>query len=123
MLQVRRFRNDRGAVADMIFNELEDSSEEAIIVDPMDHTRQRRLGGDLEADDLLIPVAREGKLVAPGEDLETIRARAQQQLSLFHSGVRRHANPHQYPVGLEKSLHDLKTNLILKARSRDDLSI
>jgi hypothetical protein len=25
-------------------------------------------------------------------------------------------NPHQYPVGLERSLHDLKTKLVLEAR-------
>jgi len=25
-------------------------------------------------------------------------------------------NPHQYPVGLELSLHDLKTELVLRAR-------
>ncbi len=25
-------------------------------------------------------------------------------------------NPHQYPVGLERKLHDLKTALVLQAR-------
>jgi nicotinate phosphoribosyltransferase len=116
MLQVRRFRNGDGAVADMIFNQLGEQSDEAIMVDPLDSTRRRRLGGELAADDLLIPVVRAGHVVGPREELVAIRARAGQQLGMFHAGVRRHMNPHQYPVGLEQSLHDLKTNLILDAR-------
>ena len=38
------------------------------------------------------------------------------QLAMFHAGVKRFANPHQYPVGLELGLHERKTKLILKAR-------
>ncbi len=119
VLQVRRYRDGEGAVADMIFNELDGDPNEAIMVDPLDPTRRRRLGGDLTADDLLVPVARAGDLVRPHEELSAIRARARQQLSMFHAGVRRHTNPHQYPVGLEQTLHELKTNLILKARSAE----
>jgi nicotinate phosphoribosyltransferase len=35
---------------------------------------------------------------------------------MFHAGVKRLVNPHQYPVGLELGLHDVKTKLILEAR-------
>jgi nicotinate phosphoribosyltransferase len=119
MLQVRRYRNGKGAVADMIFNQLDGEPNEAIMVDPLDNTRRRRLGGDLESDDLLVPVVCGGNVVHQQEELSTIRTRARQQLELFHAGVRRHTNPHQYPVGLEQSLHDLKTNLILKARGAE----
>ena len=48
--------------------------------------------------------------------LDAIRRRAQEQLALFHPGVKRLLNPHQYPVGLELGLHELKTQLILQAR-------
>jgi len=41
---------------------------------------------------------------------------ARAELSKFHAGVKRFVNPHQYPVGLEKGLHDLKTRLVLAAR-------
>ncbi|MCA9417561.1 MAG: nicotinate phosphoribosyltransferase, partial [Candidatus Omnitrophica bacterium] len=116
MLQIRRFRNNDGAVADMIFNQLERDPERAIIVDPLDHTRRRPLGKDLEMEDLLIPVARKGEVVMTPEDIDTIRKRAEDQLDLFHAGVRRHTHPHEYPVGLEQSLHELKTNLILRSR-------
>jgi nicotinate phosphoribosyltransferase len=48
--------------------------------------------------------------------LESIRARAQEQLAMLHPGIKRFAHPHQYPAGLELGLHELKTRLILQAR-------
>ena len=51
-------------------------------------------------------------------ELKDVRQRAQDQLNGFHAGVKRFVNPHQYPVGLEKQLFDLKTDLILKARGQ-----
>ena len=48
-----------------------------------------------------------------------IRERAQKQLKMFHSGIKRMLNPHQYPVGLEKKLFELKNLLIAKARGTD----
>jgi nicotinate phosphoribosyltransferase len=37
-------------------------------------------------------------------------------LATFHGGIKRFANPHQYPVGLEQGLYQRKTDLILRAR-------
>jgi nicotinate phosphoribosyltransferase len=48
--------------------------------------------------------------------LEAIRTYAATQLARFHAGIKRFINPHQYPVGLEEGLHELKTGLVLKAR-------
>jgi hypothetical protein len=48
--------------------------------------------------------------------LAASRARAMAQLAGFNAGVKRLANPHQYPVGLERKLHGVKTKLILEAR-------
>ncbi|MCB9938677.1 MAG: nicotinate phosphoribosyltransferase [Planctomycetaceae bacterium] len=116
MLQVRRFHNGQNAVGDMIYDELAGEPETAVIVDPLDTTRRLLLGDDLSSANLLMPVVRDGTVVQVPEDLATIRARAKYQLSLFHTGIRRHLNPHEYPVGLEQSLHNRKTQLILKAR-------
>lgn len=116
MLQVRRFCNKEGAVADLIFNELDELSQHNVMVDPLDPTRRRKLGSNLVGTDLLVPVVRNGGVVYQGEPLTTIRERVQQQLNLFHAGVRRHVTPHQYPVGLELELHNLKTEWILRAR-------
>jgi nicotinate phosphoribosyltransferase len=45
-----------------------------------------------------------------------MRARTEAQLATFHAGVKRFVNPHAYPVGLERGLHEMKTRLILEAR-------
>lgn len=119
VLQVRRFRDNDGAVADMIYNELDGRPAEAVIVDPFDPTHRRRLGEELAFDDLLTPVVRGGKIVHPPEGLDAIRSRTKRQLGMFHEGIRRHVNPHKYPVGLEQSLHELKTRLILEARGNE----
>jgi nicotinate phosphoribosyltransferase len=120
ILQVRRFEDSSGAVADMIFDELASPRGESIIVDPLDPTRQRRLGESMSARDLLVPIVRDGKRVAADRSLGEIRAAAQGELSKFHPGVKRLVNPHTYPVGLEKGLHATKTRLILEARGYAD---
>jgi nicotinate phosphoribosyltransferase len=45
-----------------------------------------------------------------------MREHALSQIGRISSGVKRFLNPHQYPVGLEQSLHELKTRLVLEAR-------
>jgi nicotinate phosphoribosyltransferase len=116
ILQIRRFRDPRGAVADMIYNQLDGEPPSLTIVDPLDPTRRRQLDEGLSAEDLLVPVLREGQVVRPEESLQTLRDRAGQQLQLFHSGIRRHVHPHRYPVGLERRLYEVKTQLILQER-------
>lgn len=109
-LQVRRF-----ADADMIFDEL--GGEPAhVMVDPLDLTRRRSIPDGAPYEDLLVPVFRDGQRVYQLPTIEEIRARRQAQLDRFHGGIKRLLNPHQYPVGLEKRLFDLKTRLILQAR-------
>jgi nicotinate phosphoribosyltransferase len=117
ILQTRRFLNENGAVADMIYNELQDPlPERSVLIDPLDPTRRRFLDESLQSEDLLIPVVRQGDIVHQPETLARIRERVQQQLDLFHMGIQRHLEPHQYPVGLEQGLHEYKTEQILKAR-------
>ena len=57
-----------------------------------------------------------GDLVYESPTLSQIRQRVKDQLDGFHAGVKRFANPHQYPAGLELGLHERKTQLVLKAR-------
>ncbi len=116
VLQVRRFHDGEAAAADMIYDELDGQPDSRVMIDPFDPTRRRILGDDLTFDDLLQPVMRSGDVVAEQEDLAAIRERAKRQLQRFHTSVRRHLNPHRYPVGLEERLHRRKTELILKAR-------
>ena len=108
MLQVRRFGE-----GDMIWDELTGAATRTII-DPTDMTR-RKVFSD-EGTDLLTPVYRGGKRVYDPPPLDEVRRRREDQLSRFHAGIKRFENPHSYPVGLEQSLFDLKTRLVLAAR-------
>lgn len=115
LLQVRRFEGPEGHVADAIWDELTGIPEEPVIVDPLDHTRRREMEG-APHQDLLVPVCRGGKLVYQRPPLEALRARTLSELTKLHKGIKRFVNPHQYPVGLEKRLFDLRTRLVLEAR-------
>ena len=36
--------------------------------------------------------------------------------AMLHPGIKRFDNPHQYPAGLELTLHEFKTELILRPK-------
>jgi nicotinate phosphoribosyltransferase len=116
VLQVRRFFSGDEATADMIYDLHSPIPAEPVIVDPFDFSRRKKLSGDTRHEDLLLPIFRQGRCVYESPPLAASRQRTAAQLAMFHAGVKRFVNPHQYPVGLERSLHDLKTKLILQAR-------
>jgi len=115
---VRRFVRDGEAVGDVIWDELHPQPAAWTMVDPNDATRRRELPAGLQAEDLLAPIYRAGRLVYARPALAAIRERTRAQLALFHPGVKRLDNPHQYPVGLEAGLHERETALVLAARAR-----
>ena len=114
--QVRRFRSEKEFMADGIYDVERGAPADFIIVDPLDSTRRKHIQRETAAEDLLVPIFNGGKQVYQSPPLAEIRRRTQSQLAMFHPGVKRFINPHQYPVGLELGLHDLKTELVLRAR-------
>jgi len=120
--QVRRYRDERGFMADMIFDSERDGSghhladKPTTMIDPLDFTKRRRFTAEQPYEDLLVPVFQDGTCIYTLPSIHDVRARVQTQLANLHPGVKRFVNPHTYPVGLEKSLHELKTDLILKLR-------
>lgn len=121
LLQVRRYgylsETHGEFMADMIWDELLGAPPEApTIVDPKDMTRRREIPAGTPFHELLVPVFRQGRRVYDPPSLQDVRARTLDQLDHFHPGIKRFVNPHQYPVGLELGLFDLKTQLILEAR-------
>jgi nicotinate phosphoribosyltransferase len=114
--QVRRFGGADGVVADVIFDEEDGPGDPAIVVDPLDATRRKRIAPGTPFEDLLVPVVRRGAPVYARPTLPEIQARASAQVSRLHPGIRRFINPHQYPVGLSVGLYELKTRLVLQAR-------
>jgi nicotinate phosphoribosyltransferase len=103
----------------MIFDEEQPASGPSIIVDPLDATRRKLFSPEATRENLLVPVLREGAVVGELPPLAAIRQRVEQQLNAFQGGMKRFANPHEYPVGLEAGLHERKTKLILRARGFD----
>ncbi len=119
ILQVRRFHQNGRFVADAIYNNDTDLSGGCTIVDPMDLTRRKHIASRTPHTDLLVPVLRGGEVVYDPPSIQQARAHAREQLAGLHVAIKRFTNPHEYPVGLEKNLHELKTRLILEARGQD----
>jgi nicotinate phosphoribosyltransferase len=114
--QVRRFSGPDGFVADVIYDEESGIDAAPLVVDPLDPTRRKRIPAGSTFEDLLLPVMRGGRVVYDPPPLVETQARAKQQVSRLHPGIRRFVNPHQYPVGLALQLYELKTRLVLEAR-------
>jgi nicotinate phosphoribosyltransferase len=114
--QVRRFETARGFLADVIYDEEQGLPARPTVVDPVDPTRRKRVPAEARGEDLLVPVARAGRIVYSPPPPGAARDRARIQLERVHAGIKRFVNPHQYPVGLSAELHDLKTRLVLEAR-------
>lgn len=116
ILQVRRFSHEGENVADMIYDIELGAPASSTLIDPMDATRQKRVGSHLHSIDLLVPIFRNGQLVYSLPSLPTIQSSVRENLKAFHGSVKRFINPHQYVVGMEQSLYDLKVHLIKKIR-------
>lgn len=118
ILQVRRFHSGTELAGDMIFDIELGAPDAPTLVDPADLTRRKDIHAGTPFEDLLVPVFRQGRKVYDPPPLAAIRHRVTEQLQSFHPGIKRLSNPHLYPVGLELGLFDLKTRLILEARTR-----
>jgi nicotinate phosphoribosyltransferase len=120
ILQVRRFREMNEFIGDMIYNLEKPLPDSPTILDPMDATRRKKMPDHAEAEDLLVPIFSQGKLIYQLPDIQIIKNKVNEQLSLFHQGIKRFVNPHGYPVGLEKGLSDDKYDLIMKLRGQNE---
>ncbi len=118
ILQIRRFKKNQEYVADAIYDCDRHPEQDWHIVDPLDPTREKILKKGMKAQDLLVPIFREGKCVYSLPALEAIRERTLRELDGFNVGIKRFLNPHQYVVGMEKSLYDLKVELIKQIREK-----
>lgn len=118
ILQVRRFYNKHENVADVIYDIHTGFNPEGAIIDPLDPTKEKSLKEGLESYDLLQPIFKNGICVYQSPTLQEIQKNTRAGLDSFHFGVKRFLNPHQYFVGMEKRIHDLKHHLIRLIRSQ-----
>jgi len=116
--QVRRFRKNNQNIADMIYDvNIGPDNNGCRIVDPFDMTRQKQIESCSEYTDLLIPIFINGEKVYECPSLEQIKVKVEEEKQRFHSTILRLVNPHHYPVGNEKRLNDVRTELMMKART------
>ena len=123
ILQVRRFYQENGSSADLLYDTEIGAPQDPILVNPLDPTHEKRIKKSLEFKDLLQPIFRNGKLVYTLPDLPSIRASVKRELATFPNGIKRFLNPHEYPSGMEKTLYQLKRDLITNIRTQSDASI
>ena len=106
--QVRRFFYDDQHVCDIMYD-VEYGIQEVPEVLMLDDSNKILKLADYDACvDLLQPILVKGELVQVPESIHAIRERTIQQVAQF---LKAHANK-DYPVGLEKSLYNLKQKLI-----------
>jgi nicotinate phosphoribosyltransferase len=118
--QVRRYVDDRGNFADMIYDIHSELPSNPQCVDPFDPAHLQTFPTDMKYKDLLVPILRGGARVYSSPPLEEIRAKTLMELSQFHPATRRFLYPQPYFVGLEKSLYGIKLDLIRELK-RDHL--
>ena len=118
--QVRRFRDpDTGLfVADVIYDEELGLPPQVTLVDPNDPLRRRTLPPLLQSEDLLVPVLRGGRRAYEPPTATRARSHTLQQLAALSPSCKRLQNPHEYPVGLEARLAELRNRLVLETRAR-----
>ena len=106
--QVRRFISDGRPVMDVMYDiELGISDTPEMISLDAPHTAKKASDYDA-AIDLLVPVFEKGKCIYPKESIHDIRLHTIQQVTQFANAY----HDSSYPVGLEKSMHQLKQKLI-----------
>ena len=118
---VKRFVSGDRIIGDMIYLEgLEENDQPLLIIDPTDPTRRKKINpATAQSEILLKAIFRRGKSVYKSPPIDEIRQKTFDGLDRFDKTNKRLTNPHIYPVGLEESLYDLRTQLILKIKSED----
>lgn len=120
VLDVRRYRNGDGMlVGDLIFDANDGVPADAVIVDPLDAMRRRKMEGEFET--LLKPLVKAGKLEDVDLSARIARARCTQQLACLDDSIKRFMNPHEYPCGIERGLFKKRDEIVIATRGRDSL--
>jgi len=116
--QVRRFFRNNKFLGDMIYD-INLKNNSAVMIDPNDSTKSKKfLNSNIEKEDLLKPIFKNGKLLYKSPSIHKIRDKLISDLCYIDKTHKRLENPHNYPVGLEKSLFEEKNKMILELRKK-----
>ncbi len=115
----RLYSKDTGmAIADVLttFDEEIDDTKPYEIFDPR-NTWKRKTITDFHAEELQVPIFRNGKCVYQSPTLDEIRRHCREKLATIWDEVKRFENPHEYYVDMSQKLWDIRYEL-LSAYSR-----
>ena len=79
---------------------------------------KRQIPRNTRYSDLLVPIFRAGQLVYEAPSIEASREHLRKQLSCAPPEILRLKDPAPYKIGLERSLHELRSSLISRAREQ-----
>ena len=118
-----RGRDTGKAEADLIclHDETVDDTQPIEIFDP-EYTWKRKTLENYTAEELLVPIFKNGELVYKLPTLEEIRAHHKREIDGMWEEVKRFTNPHNYYVDLSEKLWDIKHNM-LKAGSNSNKKV
>jgi len=117
-LQVRRFcQPDERFMADAIYETDHGVSEPCEIVD-VETEDKTKISPNTRYSDLLVPIFRAGQLVYEGASIEESREHVRKQLSCAPPEILQLKDPVPYKIGLEQSLHELRSTLISRVKDQ-----
>ena len=87
------------------------------IFDP-EHTWKRKKLENFTAEELLVPIFKNGELVYKLPTIEQIRERCKNEIEGMWDEVRRFSNPHNYYVDLSQKLWQIKHDMISEYRNK-----
>jgi nicotinate phosphoribosyltransferase len=117
-LQVRRFYQPDGRfMADAIYETDRGVSEPCEIVD-VETEDKTKIPRNTHYSDLLVPIFRAGQVVYEGPSIEASREHARKQLSCAPPEILELKKPAPYKIGLERSLYELRSQLMAHAKER-----
>jgi nicotinate phosphoribosyltransferase len=117
-LQVRRFyQRDGRFMADAIYETDHTVSEPCEIVDVQTENK-RTIPRNTRYSDLLVPIFRGGKVVYEAPSIEASRDHLRKQLRCAPPEILKLNDPAPYKIGLERSLHELRSSLISRAKEQ-----
>ncbi len=114
-----RGRETGKAEADLIcvYDEVVDDTKPLEIFDP-EHTWKRKTLENFTAEELLIPIFKDGNLVYELPTINEIRDRCKREIEGMWDEVRRFSNPHNYYVDLSQKLWQIKHDMISEYRNK-----
>ena len=114
-----RGRETGKAEADLIcvYDETVDDTQPIELFDP-EHTWKRKVLEDYTAEELLVPIFKNGKQVYELPTINEIRKHCEEEIEGMWDEVRRFTNPHNYYVDLSEKLWQIKHHMIAEHRKK-----